>query len=54
MDFCPAFWDWLAEQNGGGPRLQHREGRATSLRAGEMSLQAGPPPVAQAFFLPTR
>ena len=32
FDFCPAFWDWLVEQNRAGKGGEHREGRRRTAR----------------------
>ena len=51
FDFCPAFWDWLIEQNAAGKvaSIDKVEGE---LRAGEDDLSAWATDRGRQFFLP--
>ena len=49
FDFCPAFWDWLVEQNRVG-KVASIEKVADELHAALMSLRPGPKLGAMASF----
>ena len=51
FDFCPAFWDWLVEQNDAG-RVASIEKVANELQAGEDELAAWAAARGAGFFLP--
>ena len=51
FDFCPAFWDWLVEQNGTG-RVASIEKVADELQAGEDELTEWAGARSEGFFLP--
>ncbi len=51
FDFCPAFWDWLVEQNGAG-KVASIEKVADELRAGDDELGEWAAARDEGFFLP--
>ena len=51
FDFCPAFWDWLIEQNGEG-RVASIKKVADELRAGDDELSVWAAARGDGFFLP--
>jgi hypothetical protein len=51
FDFCPAFWDWLIEQNAAGTAFSI-EKVADELRAGRDDLSDWVDELGEAFFLP--
>ena len=51
LDFCPAFWDWLIEQNGKG-RLHSIEKVGNELAAGQDPLSDWADKRGEDFFLP--
>lgn len=51
MDFCPAFWDWLVEENEAG-RVFSIEKVADELEAGSDELTEWASVRGEAFFLP--
>ena len=51
FDFCPAFWDWLAEQNSAG-KVASIEKVADELQAGEDELSVWAEAQGDRFFLP--
>ncbi len=51
MDFCPAFWDWLVEQNAAG-RVFSIEKVGDELRAGADELAEWAASEGKTFFLP--
>ena len=51
FDFCPAFWDWLAEQNDTG-KVASIEKVANELQAGDDELAAWAAARGGEFFLP--
>ena len=50
FDFCPAFWDWLVAQNGGG-KVASIEKVADELHAGEDELSTWSEARGDGFFL---
>ena len=50
FDFCPAFWDWLVEQNGAG-KVASIEKVADELRAGADNLADWAEVLGDGFFL---
>ena len=51
FDFCPAFWDWLIEQNGAG-KVASIEKVADELQAGGDELAAWAAALGEEFFMP--
>ena len=51
FDFCPAFWDWLVEQNGAG-KVASIEKVADELQAGDDELAEWAAARGDKFFLP--
>ena len=51
FDFCPAFWEWLAEQNRKG-RVHSIEKVGSELAAGEDELSDWAEKLSNVFFLP--
>ena len=51
FDFCPAFWDWLVEQNGAGT-VSSIEKVADELQAGDDELSEWAVAQGDRFFLP--
>ena len=51
FDFCPAFWDWLVEQNGAG-KVASIEKVADELQAGDDELAEWAAARGDGFFLP--
>ena len=51
FDFCPAFWDWLVEQNGAN-RVASIEKVADELQAGDDELAEWAAAQGDGFFLP--
>ena len=51
FDFCPAFWDWLVEQNSAG-RVASIEKVADELQAGDDELSVRAEAQGGGFFLP--
>ena len=50
LDFCPAFWDWLIQQNGGG-RVFSIEKVGDEVQAVADELSAWAAPLGEGFFL---
>ena len=51
FDFCPAFWDWLVDQNGAG-KVASIEKVADELQAGDDELAEWAAARGDGFFLP--
>ena len=51
MDFCPAFWDWIVDQNGKG-RVHSIEKVGDELAAGQDQLSVWAAARSEEFFLP--
>ncbi len=51
FDFCPAFWDWLVEQNGAG-KVASIDKVADELQAGDDELAEWAEARGEGFFLP--
>ena len=51
FDFCPAFWDWMVEQNGAG-KVASIEKVADELQAGDDELAEWATAQGEGFFLP--
>ena len=51
FDFCPAFWDWLVEQNDAG-KVASIDKVADELRAGDDELAKWAEDRGDGFFLP--
>ena len=51
FDFCPAFWDWLVEQNGAG-KVASIEKVADELKVGDDDLSEWAAERGDEFFLP--